>query len=105
MVWINQPPCTSHVFGTVGSLVGAGSNQEDLPVSNAAPVKPREAGDSFDFYVRHGRAVHAQVVRESLEMLLAWFRSRYASSGRGPPWEVVWPVSEASGCGRPVRAP
>jgi hypothetical protein len=58
----------------------------------------REAGDSVDFYARHGRALHAQAARDGMEALLALYRSwrsRRAFAGQG--WEVEWPVEPQMG--------
>jgi hypothetical protein len=70
--------------------------------ANGIVIHGREAGDSIDFHARHGRALHAQATRESLEMLLAVFRppGRHRASRR-PPWEAVWPTAEPSHSGRP----
>jgi hypothetical protein len=40
----------------------------------------REAGDSFDFHARHGRALQARAARESMQALLTLFRSRGAAA-------------------------
>jgi hypothetical protein len=55
----------------------------------------REAADSIDFYVRHGRALHAQAMREGLEKLRSWLRSWMQPDprqARRTPWATVWPV-------------
>jgi len=75
-------------------LERAEANEEDLAVSNAAAAKPREAGDSVDFYVRHGRALHAQAMWEMLRSLWRSLGRRRAT--RGPAWKVIWPVAEPS---------
>ena len=47
----------------------------------------REAGDSLDFHVRHGRALHARAAREGLAALLTMLRAsrrqRRLSTRRG----------------------
>jgi hypothetical protein len=53
----------------------------------------REAGDSLDFDLRHGRALHARAVRECLEMLLTRFRSRRRRPTSHRAWEVAWPAT------------
>jgi hypothetical protein len=65
-------------------------------VSNQAAIiaGDREAGDSFDFHARHGRALQARAAREGMEALLTWFRSwrrRRAAAGGG--WHVEWPTA------------
>jgi hypothetical protein len=58
----------------------------------------REAGDSVDFFARHGRTLHARAAREGIDALLALYRSwrfRRAPAGRG--WEVEWPVPRPTG--------
>jgi hypothetical protein len=58
--------------------------------------RTREAGDSIDFYVRHGRALHAEAMREGFEMLRRWLRSRmHRRPAPATPWETVWPVERA----------
>jgi hypothetical protein len=62
----------------------------------------REAGDSLDFHVRHGRALQARAAREGIELLLtllrSWRRPRAAPRG----WHVEWPVApQTNHCGRP----
>lgn len=57
-------------------------------------IHGREAGDSLDFDVRHGRALHARAVRECLEMLLTRLRSRRRRGSSGHrAWEVAWPAT------------
>lgn len=63
----------------------------------------REAGDSFDFDARHGRALQARAAREAMAMLLtllrSWRRRRAAPYGG---WRVQWPVGpQTSRCGQP----
>jgi hypothetical protein len=53
----------------------------------------REAGDSLDFDVRHGRALHARAVRECLEMLLTRLRSRRRRPSGHRAWETAWPAT------------
>ncbi|MGH6900552.1 MAG: hypothetical protein ACREJ5_29050 [Geminicoccaceae bacterium] len=69
--------------------------------SNGIAIHRREAGDSFDFHARYGRALHAQAARECLAMLLTRLRSLRRRRTRRPPWEVVWPVTEPSEGVRP----
>lgn len=67
----------------------------------AIAVHRREAGDSFDFNARHGRALQAQAAREALEALLKLFRSwRDSVPRRG--WQMEWPVGgpQTGHCGR-----
>jgi hypothetical protein len=78
-------------------LGGPEANEEDLAVSNATAVKPREAVDSVDFYVRYGRALHARAMREMLRSLLRSLGRRRVS--RRPAWEVVWPATKSGHCG------
>jgi hypothetical protein len=63
----------------------------------------REAGDSFDFHARHGRALQARAAREGMRVLLDLWRTssrRRGAAGRG--WQVEWPVGpQTSQCGRP----
>jgi hypothetical protein len=61
--------------------------------SDLQGTRIREAGDSIDFYVRHGRVLHAQAMREGLEKVRSWLRSRMrARPAQGTPWETVWPI-------------
>jgi hypothetical protein len=65
----------------------------------------REAGDSLDFHVRHGRALHARAAREGLAALLTMLRAsrrqRRLSTRRGG--HVEWPAEpQGSHCGRPL---
>jgi hypothetical protein len=72
-----------------------------LQPSSPIAIHRREAGDSFDFDVRHGRALQAQAARECIDLswsLFGWTRRRGAT--RRPPWQVVWPVAEPSACDR-----
>jgi hypothetical protein len=72
-----------------------------LHPSSPIAIHRREAGDSFDFNVRHGRALQAQAARECIDLLwslFGWTRRRGAT--RRPPWQVVWPVAEPSACDR-----
>jgi hypothetical protein len=69
---------------------------------SAIAIHGREAGDSIDFHARYGRALHARAVRESLEMLLTWYRSlRHHRRTRRTPWQVVWPAPEPTHSERP----
>jgi hypothetical protein len=74
-------------------------------VSNQAAivVSGREAGDSFDFHARHGRALQARAAREAMEVLLTLFSSRRRRRvAPRPGWHVEWPVRpQTSHCTRP----
>jgi hypothetical protein len=62
--------------------------------SSPIAIHDREASDSFDFNVRHGRALQAHAARECMELLLALFGGpRRTRAARRPPWETVWPVA------------
>jgi hypothetical protein len=67
--------------------------------SRTIAIHGREAGDSIDFHARYGRALHAQAARESLEILLTWFRSLRHT--RHTPWQIVWPAAEPNRSARP----
>jgi hypothetical protein len=79
--------------------------QEDTGMSYEAAITVgnRKAGDSIDFHVRHGRALHARAAREGLAALLSLLRSsRGHPVSSGPGWHVEWPVEpQGSHCGRP----
>jgi hypothetical protein len=63
----------------------------------------REAGDSFDFHARHGRALQARAARESMQALLTLFRSsRRGRAAAHQGWHADWPTRrQTSHCGRP----
>jgi hypothetical protein len=87
-----------------GSLVNPNEREERSMAHQAAiTAGHREAGDSLDFHVRHGRALQARAARECTELLLMLFRSwrrRRGAPRRG--WQVEWPVEpQGSHCGRP----
>jgi hypothetical protein len=73
-----------------------------LQPSSPIAIHRRQAGDSFDFNVRHGRALQAHAARECIDLLRSLFGSaRREGATRRPPWQVVWPVVEPSACDRP----
>jgi hypothetical protein len=79
--------------------------QEDTVVSCQAAIAAghREAGDSFDFHARHGRALQARAARESMQGLLTLFRSwRRRRATARQAWHVDWPSGpQTSHSGRP----
>jgi hypothetical protein len=80
-------------------------DEQEGPVmsSRAAIVAGRrEAGDSFDFDARYGRALQARAARESMQGLLTLFRSRRRRAAAARGWRVDWPTGpRASHTGRP----
>jgi len=96
-------PCALPTFEAATARLRGSDSEEDRAVlqpSNGIAIGRRKAGDSFDFHARYGRTLHAQAARESLDLLLALFRSRRRRPSRRP-WAVVWPDGEPSRCGRP----
>ena len=89
-----------------GRFVGEPIDQQENSVmsgQSAIAVGRREAGDSFDFHARHGRALQARAAHEGMQVLLTLFRSwrrRRVAPRRG--WHVEWPgARQTSHCSRP----